>query len=200
MDASQIITIIGGVLGTALLAFFTGLRKSNSKAISEQKTTMDEAVENLNEQIRNLKADYEGDMSKLRKERDEANMKAGQLQTQIDQLKEQVKELIRLNAEAKTLAENIAKERDTEIRNNMNLLENVAEANKMIGDQEREIRGLETRIRELEHQIAVNKSVETIVSTLATQLTNSIRDIVRSTGELKQVIPPAETVNMGAQS
>ncbi len=200
MDASQIITIIGGVLGTALLAFFTGLRKSNSKAISEQKTTMDEAVENLNEQIRNLKADYEGDMSKLRKERDEANMKAGQLQTQIDQLKKQVEELVRLNAEAKTLAENIAKERDTEIRNNMNLLENVAEANKMIGDQEREIRGLETRIRELEHQIAVNKSVETIVSTLTTTLTNSIREIVRSTGELKQVIPPAETVNMGAQS
>lgn len=180
--ASVVMLLLGGKHVNGKLKASTEQVQSNEDLL----TTLQESNDHLNTAYESLK----GELVEVRDQRDKANMTIGSIQQQakedLDRLQLQIKGLQKdiddlklLNIEAKTKAENIAKERDEQLRETAKIAKELADERKITSDLSRQIDGLKLEIIDLKQQLAVNRTTEMIVAGIAEKLTASIAEAIR---------------------
>lgn len=190
LDANTISTLVQIAVALATgFGLIKGGNKINNrrKANNAKQQSRDDTLDNLNERITGLKQD----LDEVRLQRDDANREIGRvqqqakddladLQQQIELLKKDIDSLKLLNVEAKAKAESIAKERDEQLRETAKIAKELADERKSTADLSRQIDGLKNEIADLKAQLALNRTLEQMVSSITDKLITGIMETVKA--------------------
>lgn len=201
MDVNGIVAVIVGVIMTVLgvykkmpqiMAIINGT--SNDTALPNGEKPKDKpTIANLNARIGDLENDLKQSKDDYAKALKETGEQQERFQSQIDQQQRQFDELRTQNQREVAEKVEITRQRDLAEDKNHKLLEELNEAQKTIISMGNTLDTLETRISELEHQLAVNTSVEQSFIKFGDKLAESLKGAIQSA--IQQVTPPSAEVN-----